>query len=207
MRIHPRRLALLPLALLAAVPAVGAYEAGDWSVRVGAHVVDPASDNGTLANGALEVDVDSDWKPSLMVEYFLTPAWGVELLAAWPFEHEVSLNGDEAASFKHLPPTLSLQYHFNSAGTVSPYLGAGVNYTWTYDEETTGPIDGSDLTLDNSWGLAAHVGIDFKVGEAWYLGVDARWMDIDADASLDGTGIGTVEVDPWVYGIYAGWTF
>ena len=207
MRTHPRGLALLPLALLLAMPAASAFDAGDWSVRVGAHGVDPASDNGTLADGALEVDVDSDWKPSLMVEYFMTPAWGVELLAAWPFEHEVSLDGDEAASFKHLPPTLSLQYHFNSGGTVSPYLGAGVNYTWTYDEETTGPIAGSDLALDNSWGLAAHAGIDFKLGEAWYLGVDARWMDIDADASLDGTGIGTVNVDPWVYGIYAGWTF
>lgn len=64
MQIESATLAPLPLALLLAVPAASAFDAGDWSVRVGAHVVDPASDNGTLADGALEADVDSDWKPS-----------------------------------------------------------------------------------------------------------------------------------------------
>ena len=32
-------------------------------------------------------------------------------------------------SFKHLPPTLTAQYHFTNLNGFKPYLGAGVNYT------------------------------------------------------------------------------
>ncbi|MGV7244750.1 OmpW family outer membrane protein, partial [Caballeronia sp. M23-90] len=28
-----------------------------------------------------------------------------------------------------LPPTLLLQYYFNAAGKIRPYVGAGLNYT------------------------------------------------------------------------------
>ncbi len=31
-----------------------------------------------------------------------------------------------------LPPTPLLQYHFNHAGRVRPYVGAGINYTYFY---------------------------------------------------------------------------
>ena len=45
--------------LMALASPAFATEAGDWSVSVGFHSVDPASDNGTLADGAFEVDVGS----------------------------------------------------------------------------------------------------------------------------------------------------
>ena len=61
-------------------------------------------------------------------------------------------------------------------------------------------LAGSDLELDDSWGLAAHVGIDFKVSDRSAIRVDARWMDIDTDVKLDGADLGTVNIDPLVYG-------
>ena len=199
---------LLPsLLALAFSPAAMAFEAGDWVIKAGVHAVDPKSDNGSLAAGALEVDVDTNSRPSLMVEYFLTDAMGLELLAAWPFKHTVELNGADAAEITHLPPTVSLQYHFNSDGKVSPFVGAGVNFTWIYDEESRGPIDGTDLDLDNSWGLALHAGVDFQVSDRWYVGVDARWIDIDTDVEVDGAAVGTVNVDPLAYGVYASYRF
>jgi len=36
-----------------------------------------------------------------------------------------------------------------------PYVGAGLNYTAFYDEETRGALSGSQLTLNESFGLAA----------------------------------------------------
>lgn len=180
---------------------------GAWRFTVGAHNVNPKSDNGSLAAGALDVEVGSNWRPSFTAEYFLNDNLGIEVLAALPFKHDVDLNGVHAGEITHLPPTVSLQYHFNPEAKISPYLGAGVNFTWIYSEDSAGPIAGTDLRLSNSWGLAAHAGVDFKMENDWFFGVDARWMDIDTDVSVDGADVGTVNVDPLVYGFYFGKRF
>lgn len=200
-----RYLLLAPLALALAAPAQ-AQEAGTWTLGLGAHAVNPTSDNGRLAGGALEADVGNDWRPSITAEYFFRDNWGIEVLAALPFEHDIKLNGVKAGSTRHLPPTVAVQYHFKGE-KVSPFLGLGLNYTRFFDEKTTGVLDGADLDLDASWGLAAHAGLDFAVGENKWLRVDARWIDIDTDVKVNGAKVGTVEVDPLVYGVAFVWAF
>ncbi|MBC7657132.1 MAG: OmpW family protein [Frankiaceae bacterium] len=195
----------LIMALGFAGPAL-ASDAGDWTLSLGAHVVNPASNNGSLAGGAFEADVGSDWKPTITGEYFFTPNLGLEVLASLPFKHDISLNGVKAGSTKHLPPTFTLQYHFNG-DTVSPFIGAGVNYTVFFDQQTTGPLAGTDLNLSNSWGLAAHAGLDFRLSDKAALRIDARWIDIDTDVSVDGSDVGTVKIDPIVYGLAYVWKF
>ncbi len=185
---------------LAAAPAM-AQSKGDWTISAGVHQVAPKSDNGTLAGG-LEVDVDSDIKPTITGEYFIADNLGIEVLAALPFKHDININGlGRVGSTKHLPPVVTLQYHFNSQGKVSPFVGAGVNYTTFFSEETTGGLAGADLKLEDSWGLAAHAGLDFKVAENGALRVDVRWIDIDSKVKLNGEKIGTVNIDPLVYGV------
>ena len=200
-----RSLLALALACGLASPAFAA-EAGSWSFSLGAHVVDPSSGNGSLAGGALEADVGSDWKPTITAEYFFTPNLGLEVLAALPFEHDISLNGAKAGSTKHLPPTFTLQYHFDGE-TVSPFIGAGVNYTLFFDQQTSGPLAGAELDLGNSWGLAAHAGVDFRLADNRAIRLDVRWMDIDTDVSVNGADVGTVKIDPLVYGVAYVWTF
>ena len=200
-----RSLLALALACGLASPAFAA-EAGSWSFSLGAHVVDPTSGNGSLAGGALEADVGSDWKPTITAEYFFTPNLGLEVLASLPFEHDISLNGAKAGSTKHLPPTFTLQYHFDGE-TVSPFIGAGVNYTLFFDQQTSGPLAGAELDLGNSWGLAAHAGVDFRLADNRAIRLDVRWMDIDTDVSVNGADVGTVKIDPLVYGVAYVWTF
>lgn len=184
----------------AALPAL-AQTAGDWTLGIGIHAVDPKSDNGRLAGGTLAVDVDRDIKPSLTFEYFVRDNLGVEVLAAWPFQHDINIAGlGRVGSTKQLPPTVSLQYHFNGQGRISPFVGAGINYTAFFSEDTTGALAGSKLKLDDSWGLAAHAGVDFAVGQRGAIRIDARWIDIDSDVALDGASLGTVAIDPIVYG-------
>ncbi len=186
---------------LAAAPAM-AQSKGDWTVSAGVHQVAPKSNNGSLAGGTLKVDVDSDIKPTITGEYFLADNLGIEVLAALPFKHDININGlGRVGSTKHLPPVVSLQYHFNSAGKVSPFLGAGLNYTTFFSEDTTGALAGSKLKLEDSWGLAAHVGVDFAIGEKGALRVDLRWIDIDSKVKLNGEKIGTVNIDPLAYGV------
>jgi outer membrane protein len=164
---------------LAAAPAM-AQSKGDWTIGAGVHQVAPKSNNGSLAADNL----------------------GIEILAALPFKHDINIAGlGNVGSTKHLPPVVSLQYHFNSAGKVSPFLGAGINYTTFFSEKTGGALAGSKLKMEDSWGLAAHAGVDFAINDKGSLRVDVRWMDIDSKVKLDGEKIGTVNIDPLAYGV------
>ncbi|KAF1014584.1 MAG: Outer membrane protein W [Stenotrophomonas maltophilia] len=202
-----RKTSPLLLAGLAATPSLAAAPAmaqskGDWTVSAGVHQVAPKSNNGTLANGTLKVDIGKDIKPTITGEYFIADNLGIEVLAALPFKHDINIAGlGRVGSTKHLPPVVTLQYHFNSAGTVSPFIGAGLNYTTFFSEHTTGALAGSRLQLKDSWGLAAHAGVDIKLSEKGALRVDLRWIDIDSTVKLDGEKLGKVNIDPLAYGV------
>ncbi len=174
-----------------AAPAL-AQSQGDWTLGIGVINVNPKSDNGSLAGAS--VTVDDDTQVSLTAEYFFMDNLGVELLAATPFEHDISLNGVNIGSTQHLPPTLSLNYHFPTQSAFKPYVGVGLNYTTFFSEESTL----GTLKLDDSFGWAASVGLDYQVGENGALRINVRYMDIDTDVSLNGTNIGSVEIDPVV---------
>lgn len=193
-------------ALFTATPAL-AQQAGDWTFGLGAHVVSPKSDNGSLAGGAFDADVGDNWRPTFTGEYFFRDNWGIEVLASLPFQHDIELNGVKAGSTKHLPPTVSLQYHFTGSEKVKPFIGAGVNYTLFFSQDTTGPLAGTDLDLENSFGLALHGGLDFAVGTDKFVRLDARWIDIDTDVKVNGGDVGTVNIDPMVYGAAFVWKF
>jgi len=198
--------AAIACAFAAGAPLVHAQDPS-WIVKVGVHSVDPKSDNGTLAGGALKSDVGSDVKPTITAEYMFTPAWGIEVLASLPWQHEVKLNGVKAATTKQLPPTVSVQYHFNADSKVSPFVGLGLNYTTFFSERTTGALAGTRLSLDDSFGLAAHAGLDFRIDEHWLVALDARWIRIGTDARVNGAKVGTVRIDPFAYGFAVGYRF
>lgn len=202
------KLQSLVLAAATALTMTSAFAvpAGTWTVAAGAHYVDPKSDNGTLNNG-LSVDVDGDVRPTISGEYFVADNVGVELLAAIPFHHDITLtdaNGNEVdAKTQHLPPTLSVQYHFdgdNLPMNLKPFVGVGVNYT-TFFKERIYLGNGNDLELDDSVGVAGHIGLDIPYAPTESFRIDARYMDIKTDASLNGSDLGEVDISPWVYGV------
>ena len=198
-----RRLcALSAVGLILTAPTAQALEAGDWLVRFGLSTVDPKSSNSPL------VSVDAGTSASVTLSYMYTDNVSIELLAAYPFEHDIDLvGGDKVADTKHLPPTLSLNYHFTTASAFKPYIGVGVNYTTFFSESTTGALAGTDLSLDDSWGLAGQIGMDYEVNDRWSVNLAARYIDIETDAKLDGVPLGTVEIDPWVFSVQAGYRF
>jgi outer membrane protein len=213
-------------AALVAAMAVGslsaqAYEEGDWIVRVGATTVDPTGDSDkivlpteppTVLKG---VDVGSDTQLGLIGAYMITDDFGLELLAATPFKHEIGIKGTPitAGTVKQLPPTLSLQWYPRGGESGwQPYLGLGLNYTYFFDEDidseledALGAILGAEsakLDLDNSFGFAGQVGVDFPLGEHWAINAGLWYIDIGTTAKIK-TDVGTVkfdvDIDPWVY--------
>ncbi|MHA3053154.1 OmpW/AlkL family protein [Acinetobacter sp. ANC 4641] len=190
----------LVLALLAASSATFA---GNWQVKVGGSVVAPSEDNNTLANGALtHVKADSAYSFTPSVEYFFGESnVSAELLLATPLKHDVKTNGQKIASFKELPPTLTVKYNFKNSTRFTPYVGVGATAVIPWGEKIAVP--GAKLKADNAYGVAGQVGFNFQPADAknWGVFVDVRYADIGSDLKLNGTKIGTLDVNPWVYTI------
>lgn len=173
-----------------------------WHIKAGLGHIEPKSGNGNLTPGTL--DVGSSLGPTATISYFVEPNWAIDVLLGLPFKHDLSIGGNKIGSTKHLPPTVSLQYHFNPTGSIRPYVGLGVNYTALFSEKLVGA---GDLQLGNSLGLAAQLGVDVPVVDKWTVGADLRYMDIDSKASLNGTSIGTVNIAPLIFGFNVGYKF
>ena len=209
-------------AVMLAAPMAMAHDAGSFYVRVGATNVDPDDPNGDIDLtavdpdlGTQDIEVDDDWSLTFTGSYQWTENWAVELLAALPFEHDIELEDlGKVGETKHLPPTLSLQYHFLPKGKFQPYVGAGINYTIFFDDGAEGTLEelGGDLEIDdNSFGFAGQIGADYMINDRWFINADLRYISIETDAKVTIPGVGTikeeVEIDPWVYGINVGYKF
>ena len=219
---------ILAPALLAASVTAHAHQAGDIIVRAGAVTVDPREDSSGIALGAADLGgkatLDSDTQLGLNFAYMLTDNVGLELLAATPFSHDVDVAGSPAGldalngnlgSIKHLPPTLSaVWYPLQSNSAFQPYVGAGVNFTWFFDESVSSEAKGKNfrgLDLDNSWGLAAQIGADYMLTDRVMLNGQIRYIDIDTSGTTHLDGVGRlkvdVDVDPMVYMVGLGYKF
>jgi outer membrane protein len=138
--------------------------------------------------------------------YMASERWGMEVFAALPASHDVTLRDTgKVAELDLLPATVSVQYHFfDPNGRIRAHVGVGLNYTTFMDESTTGVLAGTRLKLDSSPGPAAQAGLDFDLGRHWFVSIDARWFDIDAPVHLDGVRAGTLEIDPYALGMSLG---
>lgn len=184
--------------------AAQAQDSGDWIVRARALnlVADNQDDTG------LALSVNDKWFPELDISYFVTPNVALELILTYPQKHDVKSGGAKIGSFKHLPPTLTAQYHFTGMGW-RPYVGLGVNYTRLSDVQFN---DGVDAALQpslkkDSFGLAAQVGADFPIGGGWLINVDVKKVQIGTKVSSFGTEVGDFKVDPWLLSLGVGKRF
>ena len=169
-----------------------------WLFKVGVSQIQPASTNGSLVGGTVTAKVSDEVGFTPAIEYTFAPNLSAELLLAIPFKHDVELNGVKSATFRHLPPTVTLKYSGPEMSGFTPYVGAGLNYTFVYDEEMAGvTLKGKD-----SAGFAALVGVHYKLPDS-PLGaaLDVRYINIESDLTLNGTEIGKLKVNPLVIGL------
>ncbi|RYF57025.1 MAG: OmpW family protein [Comamonadaceae bacterium] len=177
---------------------------GDILVRVRAlHVAPDVSTNNTLS--ALKTDVGSSNIPELDLTYMLTDHIGTELILGVT-RHRVTSAAGTLGKVSLLPPTLTLQYHFNPSGQFRPYVGAGVNYTRFYDNTLS--AGGQRVSIDrNSFGPALQLGMDIGLDDNWFLNVDVKKLWIRTDASLAGASLGTLKINPLLVGVGIGRRF
>ncbi|MEH0167142.1 OmpW family protein [Paucibacter sp. JuS9] len=196
---------IFALAVLAAASTVAAAAEGPLLVRVRAVHLDSANKDTT----GLGLTVNNKTIPEIDFSYFVTPNIAAELILTVPQKHTLSAGGAEIGSLKHLPPTLSLQYHFAPEATFRPYVGLGVNYT-NFSGVQFAPAVVTALGPNikrSSWGLSAQIGADIEISKGTYLNIDVKKVKIDTDVSSKGTKVGTFKVDPMLVGVGLGWRF
>lgn len=183
---------------LATLPAAHAQDSGDWIVRARALHLDSADKDNT----GLDLSLKNKTFPEVDITYFFTPNIAAELVLTYPQKHDLRASGDKIGSLKHLPPTLSLQYHFTGM-SFRPYLGAGINYTRFSSVDLPAGVD-----IDrSSWGLALGAGVDVPVGNGWLVNVDVKKVQIRTDVSAAGSNLGSFKVDPLLFSVGFGKRF
>ncbi|MDP1646286.1 MAG: OmpW family outer membrane protein [Thiobacillus sp.] len=187
---------LLALALIAALPSSAMAE--NWMMRVRAIDIAPDVKSSSLPG----LDVSDEVVPEVDFTYFVTPNIGMELILATA-RHEVTLNGASLGKLNHLPPTLTVQYHFNPTPSIKPYVGAGLNYTRFYNVDLPGfKVD------SNSVGGALQAGVDIAVTKNGYINLDIKkiWIDTTVKTAA-GAKVTDLDINPVVWGIGYGFRF
>lgn len=196
---------ILALAALGMLSGQAMAQQSPWQVRVRAVHLDPA-DKSTPVGGVGASDritVSNKTIPEVDISYFFTPNIAAELILTYPQKHSVYLDGTRIGSFKHLPPTLTVQYHFTPNAQISPYVGAGLNYTRISSVSLANNLD----LENNSFGFALQAGVDFKIDKNWSINLDIKKVQIRSDVTAGGAAVSRVKVDPLLVGVGVGYRF
>ncbi|WP_310645527.1 OmpW family outer membrane protein [Limnohabitans sp.] len=193
--------------------AVGMLVAGQvaaqespWLVRVRAVELNMANKDST----GLGLTVNDKTIGEVDVSYFFNKNVAAELILTLPQSQAVYSNAAAIGSFKHLPPTLTAQYHFTDFQGFKPYVGAGVNYTKITGTDFSA-LAGTALapvTLDShSWGAALQVGVDVPVTKQVSVNLDVKKVYIQTDVYANGAKAGTLKLDPLLVAVGVGYRF
>lgn len=206
--------------LLATAPAYAA--AGDVLVRMRTILVAPNEKSGGILPSlpGEKVAVGNSFMPEVDFTYMATDHIGFELVVATTKHSLSGLTGTTGGIGKLgstwvLPPTLTAQYHFVPAGTIRPYVGAGINYTIFWNERASSGLEAAvgptDVHLPNSFGWALQAGTDIDISKTLFLNIDVKYIDMRTTARLATTAIGVqavkVDINPLVFGIGLGMRF
>ena len=198
--------ALTTLTLSMTASAATAEQPGPWLVRARVEHLAPANKSDQIGGvGASDrLSVSDKTIPELDISYFFTPNIALELVLTYPQKHTVRLDGTDIGSFKHIPPTLLLQYHFLPAAQFDPYVGAGINYT---NISSVNLLNGAGRLEHSSVGLALQAGVDYRIDKNWSVNLDVKKVQIGSDVLVAGAKASAVKVDPLMIGVGLGYRF
>lgn len=197
----------LGLATITALPLAAQADTTSepWLVRVRAIELLSRNKDST----GLNLTINDRVIPELDISYFFTENIATELVLTYPQRQRVRASGDRIGSFKHLPPTLMLQYHCTSMGAFKPYVGVGLNYTHLSSVRFS-PAVVTALRPElsrASFGAAFQIGVDYKITPDTYLNLDVKRLNLSADVRSFGTKVGEFKVDPVLIGLGIGYRF
>ena len=173
-----------------------------WMVRARAVGINMANKDAT----GLGLTVDNKTIPEVDISYFFNKNVAVEVVLTVPQKQTVNsiTLGYDIGTFKHLPPTVTLQYHFDGSSAVKPYVGAGINYT---QFSKVNLLSGGADMSDHSWGAAIQAGLDFPIDKNLSFNIDVKKVNIKTDVFVGGVNAGVLKVNPTLLGVGLGYRF
>ncbi|MDE0535117.1 OmpW/AlkL family protein [Tenacibaculum sp. L6] len=180
-----------------------------WQARFRWASVMP-NESATIGTIGGDVEISKSFIPELDFTYYFTENIAAELILGTT-NHDVKAVGTALGDVNLgdvwlLPPTLTLQYHFNISD-FKPYIGAGVNYTIFYNADPGAVVD---VDYKNGFGYALQLGFDYDLDDTWFLNVDAKYIGLSTDVTVD-AGIATVpaevDINPLLIGFGIGVRF
>ncbi len=194
-----------------------------WMVRVRAVYLSMSQGSDPIPSLGVPkdaIEVEDIFIPELDISYFFTKHIAAELVLTYPQKHELHFQNSaigpfKSGTFKHLPPTLTLQYHFFPDSWFRPYIGGGVNYTFFFDEKINVPGI-TPLRLETgSLGGAVQFGFDVNLNKicacvlkGFFLNADLKKIWINSKVKAFGSvQVSKLYPDPLVAGIGLGYRF
>ena len=124
--------------------------------------------------------------------HMLNDHWAVAFAGGIPPKHNISGTGTLApfgviTTVKQLAPTVFANYHFNESGSkFRPFVGLGINYTKFYDvtSQPSGNLASggpTSISLSSYTGLAATVGMNYKIADHLYLNANIAAANVSTD--------------------------
>lgn len=199
-------LSVIPLTSIAKAEEFdGFWDKDRWQIR-GRMIGILADGDGIVNSTTLETNVENAYVPEVDFTYFFTKNIAAELIAATA-EHTIKAGTNTLGEAWILPPTLTLQYHFQPDEKFSPYVGAGINYSMFYSES-----DGTgfnNLDVNGGIGWAVQAGFDYWINDNWGINADIKYIDLDVDVRVNNDALSAddVHLDPVIIGLGASYRF
>lgn len=195
-----------------------------WIVRAGyANAAFSPSATLTLAGNSVpgaEVKIPDKWLPLVEFGYEFADGWAARIALAPPPTVTVYADGSLKAFTPPLsgtigkariaPIVMTVTYSPGSFYGITPYVGAGINYTMV---TKTSDGDVASISAKNAWGSAIEVGADWSIDRNWSVYVDARKVYV----KTTGTGVipalggvpvqGEVALNPLIISTGVGYRF
>jgi outer membrane protein len=215
-----KRLWLGVAALLAgaatALPVHAGDNNGNFMVRVLATGVLPDTSAGAISvNGgpgfpADAYEVSDQLIPALTLSHFFNKNIALELFCCFAnhnIDGQGALAGVDVGDTWIFPPALTLQYHFDPMAGFKPYVGVGAQYINFFD--TSSNDLGGTMDIDDAVGFTLQAGVDFELGQGWYLNADVKktWLDTSWTINNGNVITGSFDLDPWIVSAGVGYRF
>ena len=177
-------------------------EQSPWMLRARGVGLDMANKDST----ALGLSVNNKTIPEVDISYFINKNVAVELILTVPQKQTVNSSAlaTDIGTFKHLPPVMTLQYHFDNFADFKPYVGAGLNYTQITQVNL---LDGGANINSHSWGAALQAGVDFPIDKNLSFNIDIKKLNLKTDVFVGGDNKGVLKINPTLIGVGLGYRY
>ena len=192
----------IAVAALTLLSGAAFAEQSPWMVRARGVGLDMANKDST----ALGLSVNNKTIPEIDISYFINKNVAVELILTVPQKQTVNSSAlaTDIGTFKHLPPVITLQYHFDNFADFKPYVGAGLNYTQITQVNL---LDGGANINSHSWGAALQAGVDFPIDKNLSFNIDIKKLNLKTDVFVGGDNKGVLKLNPTLIGVGLGYRY